>query len=132
MKLSDCLRLAGVISADEWEPIPKLTTLQTELDVIIFYLDDYDSLNSFDLYIYQQINENEKNIIVKTKINVSDKKMLKSLWIDDVINADYSNSYKALLGEENFLKVKDFLKSEVIEGEFDRIPEFHKAIITIV
>ena len=132
MELSDCLRLAGVISADEWEPIPKLTKLQTELDSIIFYLNDYDSLNSFDLYIYQQISENERNLIVKTKINVSDKKMIKSLWIDDVMNADYSNSYTTLLGEENFLKVKDFLKSEVIEIDFDRIPEFHKAIITIV
>ena len=128
MELSDCLRLAGVISADEWEPIPKLTTLQTELDFIIFYLDDY---NSFDLSIYQQINENERNLIVKTKINVPDKNMLKSLWTDYVIDADCSNAYKALLGEENFLKVKDYLKSDVIEGEFDQ-PQISEIIITIL
>ena len=110
------------------EPIPKLQTLQVELDMLILSCDTlYYSADSFDLYINKKSNNNEVEQVVKTTINVANLKEITPVWLKN----DFDEAYKLLLGEENFLKVKDYLKSYVIEGEFDQ-PQISEIIITIV
>lgn len=123
----DCggLRFGGIIGIpDEYFETKPVPTLKRELDEIIL---DIKSFNDFDLYIYRKSNENKKELIIKTHINIQDEDNLLSIWIKDF---DFVLAYEELLGKENFSKVKDLMDLEIIEINYDS-PKISEIIITV-
>lgn len=119
------LRFGGIIGIpDECFNTKPVPTLKRELDEIIL---DIKSFNDFDLYIYRKSNENEKELIIKTHINIQDEDNLLSIWIND---HDFVLAYEELLGKENFSKVKDLMDLEIVEINHDS-PKISKIIITV-
>lgn len=119
------LRFGGIIGIPdecfETKPVP---TLKRELDEIIL---DIKSFNDFDLYIYRRSNENEKELIIQTHIDIQDENNLLSIWIKDF---DFVLAYEELLGKENFSRVKDLLNLEIVEINYDS-PKISEIIITV-
>lgn len=119
------LRFGGIIGFPdecfETKPVP---TLKRELDEIIL---DIKSFNDFDLYVYRRSNENEKELIIQTHIDIQDEDGLLSVWIKDF---DFVLAYEELLGKENFSKVKDLMDLEIVEINHDS-PKISEIIITV-
>lgn len=117
------LRFGGIIGIpDEYFETKPVPTLKRELDEIIL---DIESFNDVDLYIYQKSNENEKELIIQTHIDIQDEDNLLSIWIKDSVLA-----YEELLGKENFSKVKDLMNLEIVEINHDS-PKISEIIITV-
>lgn len=119
------LRFGGIIGfPDEYFETKPVPTLKRELDEIILNI---ESFNDFDLYIYQKSNENEKELIIKTHIDIQDEDNLLSIWIKD---HDFVMAYEELLEKENFSKVKDLMDLKVVEINHDS-PKISEIIITV-
>ncbi len=119
------LRFGGIIGfPDEYFVTKTVPTLERELDEIIL---DIKSFNDSDLYIYRKSNENEKELVIKTHINIQDRDNLLSIWIKDY---DSVLAYEELLGKENFSKVKDLMNLEIVEINYDS-PKISEIIIIV-
>lgn len=119
------LRFGGIIGfPDEYVETKPVPTLKRELDEIIL---DIESFNNFDLYIYRKSNENEKELIIQTHIDIQDEDNFLSIWIKD---HDFVLAYEELLGKENFSKVKDIMDLKIVEINYDS-PKISEIIITV-
>jgi hypothetical protein len=119
------LRFGGIIGfPDDYFETKPVPTLKRELDEIIL---DIESFNDFDLYVYRRSNENEKELIIKTHIDIQDEDDLLSIWIKD---HDFVLAYEELLGKENFSKVRDLMDLDIVEINYDS-PKISEIIITV-